>query len=100
MLGNEAAAARQYGAAPIMIISDNAMYGTIGMHSYVRYPERPFMAGTRPTHPPFSPWGRSLGAGGGTLKNDSHIPPRTSRAFPLQHPPPARPRPPFSIPAT
>ena len=23
-----------------MIISDNAMYGTIGMHSYVRYPER------------------------------------------------------------
>src|SRR4029077_18627187 len=39
--------ALQYGANPIMIISDNAMYGTIGMHSYVRYPERPFMAGTR-----------------------------------------------------
>ncbi|HEV2302965.1 MAG TPA: thiamine pyrophosphate-binding protein, partial [Stellaceae bacterium] len=46
MTGNEIATAVQYGAAPIAIISDNGMYGTIGMHSYVRYPERPFMAGT------------------------------------------------------
>src|SRR6202045_1909078 len=57
MMGNEIATACQYGAAPIMIISDNAMYGTIGMHSYVRYPERPFMEGTRLTNPDFAAWG-------------------------------------------
>ena len=51
MMGNEIATARQYGANPIMIISDNSMYGTIGMHSYVRYPERPIMDGTRLTNP-------------------------------------------------
>ena|SRR5215472_6653367 len=38
MTGNEIATACQYGANPVMIISDNGMYGTIGMHSYVRYP--------------------------------------------------------------
>src|SRR5262249_50692028 len=42
MMGNEIATARQYGANPIIVISDNGMYGTIGMHSYVRYPERAF----------------------------------------------------------
>ena len=47
MMGNEIATACQYGGNPIMIISDNGMYGTIGMHSSVRYPERPFMDGTR-----------------------------------------------------
>ena len=40
-----------------MIISDNGMYGTIGMHSYVRYPERPFMEGTRLTNPDFAAMG-------------------------------------------
>ena len=54
MTGNEIATARQYGANPIMIISDNGMYGTIGMHSYVRYPERSLMAGTRLTNPDFA----------------------------------------------
>ena len=29
MMGNEIATAVQYGAAPIMMISDNSMYGTI-----------------------------------------------------------------------
>jgi hypothetical protein len=43
-----------------MIISGNAMYGTIGMHSYVRYPERPFMEGTRLTNPDFAAWGDLL----------------------------------------
>ena len=60
MMGNEIATAVQYGGAPIMIVSDNSMYGTIGMHSYVRYPERPFLEGTRLTNPDFAAWGRSL----------------------------------------
>ena len=68
MMGNEIATARQYGANPIMIISDNGMYGTIGMHSYVRYPERPFMGGTRLTNPDFAAWGRSFCAEGITIR--------------------------------
>src|SRR5260370_28182656 len=69
MMGNEIATAIQYGANPIMIISDNAMYGTIGMHSYVRYPERPFMAGAPPPHPPFAPMAPPFPAPGAPIQN-------------------------------
>jgi acetolactate synthase-1/2/3 large subunit len=81
MTGNEIATAFQYGANPIMIISDNGMYGTIGMHSYVRYPERPFMEGTRLTNPDFAAWGRSFGAEGITIRSESEIADGIARAF-------------------
>jgi thiamine pyrophosphate-dependent acetolactate synthase large subunit-like protein len=81
MTGNEIATALQYGANPIMIISDNGMYGTIGMHSYVRYPERPFMAGTRLTNPDFAQWARSFGAEGITIRTDDEIADSVARAF-------------------
>ncbi len=81
MMGNEIATAVQYGGAPIMIVSDNAMYGTIGMHSYVRYPERPFLEGTRLTNPDFAAWGRSFGAEGITIRHDSEIADGIAAAF-------------------
>ncbi len=81
MTGNEIATALQYGANPVMIISDNGMYGTIGMHSYVRYPERPFMAGTRLTNPDFAQWARSFGAEGITIKAEAEIADGIARAF-------------------
>jgi acetolactate synthase I/II/III large subunit len=81
MMGNEIATAVQYGAAPIMIISDNSMYGTIGMHSYVRYPDRPFLEGTRLTNPDFAAWGRSFGAEGITICNDNEIADGVATAF-------------------
>jgi acetolactate synthase I/II/III large subunit len=81
MTGNELATARQYGANPIMIISDNGMYGTIGMHSYVRYPERPFMEGTRLTNPDFAAWARSFGAEGIAIRSEAEIPDGIARAF-------------------
>jgi acetolactate synthase I/II/III large subunit len=81
MMGNEIATACQYGAAPIMIISDNKMYGTIGMHSYVRYPERPFMAAMRLTNPDFAAWGRSFGAEGITIASEAEITDGIARAF-------------------
>src|SRR5713101_6710879 len=84
MMGNEIATARQYGACPIMIISDNGMYGTIGMHSYVRYPERPFMEGTRLTNPDFAAWGRSFGAEGITIRRESEIAEGIARAFAIK----------------
>ncbi len=47
-----------------MIISDNRMYGTIGMHHHVRYPGRPFQESMKLTNPDFAAWGRSFGAEG------------------------------------
>jgi acetolactate synthase-1/2/3 large subunit len=81
MTGSEIATAIQYGANPIMIISDNRMYGTIGMHSYVRYPERAFMEGTRLTNPDFAAWGRSFGAEGITIRTESEVADGIARAF-------------------
>jgi acetolactate synthase-1/2/3 large subunit len=81
MMGNEIATAMQYGAAPILIVSDNRMYGTIGMHSYVRYPERKFMEGTRLTNPDFAAWGRSFGAEGITIRTEAEIADGIARAF-------------------
>jgi thiamine pyrophosphate-dependent acetolactate synthase large subunit-like protein len=81
MTGNELATARQYGANLIIIISDNGMYGTIGMHSYVRYPERPFMEGTRLTNPDFAAWARSFGAEGITIRSEAEIADGIARAF-------------------
>jgi acetolactate synthase-1/2/3 large subunit len=81
MMGNEIATACQYGCAPIVIISDNAMYGTIGMHSYVRYPERKFMEATRLTNPDFAAWGRSFGAEGITIREESEVADGIARAF-------------------
>jgi acetolactate synthase-1/2/3 large subunit len=81
MMGNEIATAIQYGGAPVMIISDNNMYGTIGMHSYVRYPDRAFLEGTRLTNPDFAAWGRSFGAEGITIREESEIADGIARAF-------------------
>ncbi len=81
MMGNEIATACQYGGNPIMIISDNAMYGTIGMHSYVRYPDRPFMGGTKLTNPDFAAWARSFGAEGITIREETDVAEGIARAF-------------------
>jgi acetolactate synthase-1/2/3 large subunit len=81
MMGNEIATACQYGCNPIVIISDNAMYGTIGMHSYVRYPDRKFMDATRLTNPDFAAWARSFGAEGITIRDEADIAPGIARAF-------------------
>lgn len=81
MTGNEIATALQYGVNPIMIIADNAMYGTIGMHSYMRYPDRPFMDGTRLTNPDFAAWARSFGAEAITIRAESDVADGIARAF-------------------
>jgi acetolactate synthase-1/2/3 large subunit len=81
MMGNEIATACQYGGNPILVISDNSMYGTIGMHSYVRYPERKFMEATRLTNPDFAAWGRSFGAEGITIREESEVADGIARAF-------------------
>jgi acetolactate synthase-1/2/3 large subunit len=84
MTGNELATAVQYGANLIMIIADNSMYGTIGMHSYMRYPERPFMGGTRLTNPDFAAWGRSFGAEAITIRDESEVGEGIARALAIK----------------
>ena len=81
MMGNELATACQYGACPIAVIADNGMYGTIGMHSHMRYPGRPFMAGTRLTNPDFAAWARSFGAEGITIEAESQVADAVAKAF-------------------
>ena len=81
MMGNELATAFQYGCCPIVIISDNSMYGTIGMHSYVRYPDRKFMEAMKLTNPDFAAWGRSFGAEGITITDESEVADGIARAF-------------------
>lgn len=81
MAGNELATALQYGVAPIAIISDNSMYGTIGMHSYVRYPDRDFMSAMKLTNPDFAAWARAFGAEGITIREESEIADGIARAF-------------------
>jgi acetolactate synthase-1/2/3 large subunit len=84
MTGNELATAVQYGVNPIVIVADNGMYGTIAMHSYVRYPERPFMEGTRLTNPDFAAWARSFGAEAITIKDDSEVAEGIAEAFAIK----------------
>jgi acetolactate synthase-1/2/3 large subunit len=60
------------------------MYGTIGMHSHMRYPERPFMGGTRLTNPDFAAWGRSFGAESITIRDESEIAVGLDRAFAIK----------------
>ena len=81
MMGNELATALQYGCCPVVIVSDNSMYGTIGMHSYVRYPDRKFMEAMKLTNPDFAAWGRSFGAEGISIREESEIAEGIARAF-------------------
>jgi acetolactate synthase-1/2/3 large subunit len=47
----------------------------------VRYPERPFLEGTRLTNPDFAAWGRSFGAEGITIRSESEVADGIAQAF-------------------
>ncbi|MGD9806607.1 MAG: thiamine pyrophosphate-dependent enzyme [Hyphomicrobiaceae bacterium] len=84
MTGNEIATARQYGVNPILVISDNAMYGTIGMHHEVRYPGRPYKNATRLTNPDFAMWAKSFGAEGITVTDEKDVAAAVARGFAIK----------------
>jgi acetolactate synthase-1/2/3 large subunit len=84
MTGNELATARLYGVNPILIISDNAMYGTIGMHHVMRYPGRPYAAATSLKNPDFAMWAHAFGAEGITVSTEAEVAPAIARAFSVQ----------------
>ncbi|MEZ5816663.1 MAG: thiamine pyrophosphate-binding protein [Hyphomicrobiaceae bacterium] len=84
MTGNEIATARQYGVNPILVISDNSMYGTIGMHHEVRYPGRPYKSATQLTNPDFSMWAKSFGAEGITVTDEKDVAAAVARGFSIK----------------
>lgn len=81
MTGNEIATAMQYGGTPIIVISDNKRYGTIGMHHEVRYPNRPYEAAVKLTNPDFAAWARVFGAEGITIGSEAEVEAGIARAF-------------------
>lgn len=87
MTGNEIATARLYDVNPILIISDNNMYGTIGMHHHVRYPGRPYASATSLKNPDFAVWARSFGAEGITIKTEAEVADGIARAFAVKNRP-------------
>jgi len=62
MNGQELATAAQYGAAPVVIVFDNGMYGTIRMHQEREYPSR--VVGTELANPDFAKYGETFGGFG------------------------------------
>ncbi|MFN9210496.1 MAG: thiamine pyrophosphate-binding protein [Betaproteobacteria bacterium] len=62
MTGQELATAVQYGAAPIVLVFNNGMYGTIRMHQEREFPGR--VVGTALANPDFAALARAYGCAG------------------------------------
>jgi len=62
MNGQELATAAQYDGAPIVIVFNNGMYGTIRMHQEREYPAR--VLGTTLANPDFAKYGEAFGGFG------------------------------------
>ncbi len=62
MTGMELGVAQQYGAAPIVLVFNNGMYGTIRMHQERDYPER--VSGTSLVNPDFTKIAEAFGLTG------------------------------------
>ena len=60
MTGQEIATAMHHGIDPVILVVNNAMYGTIRMHQEREYPGR--VIGTTLTNPDFVTWAESFGA--------------------------------------
>jgi acetolactate synthase I/II/III large subunit len=78
MSGNELATAVQYGAAVIVVVVNNGMYGTIRMHQEKHYPGR--VSGTELQNPQFAAYARSFGAVGEIVEETSQFGPAFERS--------------------
>ena len=68
MTGQEFGTACERGAAVIVLVCDNGMYGTIRMHQERAYPGRP--SGTALANPDFAALARAHGGHGATVERD------------------------------
>ena len=78
MHGQELATAAQYGAAPIVVVVNNGMYGTIRMHQEREYPQR--VLGTELKNPDFAAYARAFGGHGEQVEETAQFAPAFERA--------------------
>jgi len=71
MTAQELATAVQYGGAPICIVFNNGMYGTIRMHQEREHPSRVY--GTQLVNPDFAKFGESFGGKGFTVATNAEF---------------------------
>jgi acetolactate synthase-1/2/3 large subunit len=79
MNGQEFATAVQYGAAIIVIVVDNAQYGTIRMHQERDYPGR--VIGTQLQNPDFTLYAKAFGGHGERVERTEDFEPAFERAL-------------------
>ena len=72
MVAQEFATACQQGAAIVVLVCDNGMYGTIRMHQQRAYPGRP--SATTLVNPDFAALARAHGGFGATVTRDAEFP--------------------------
>ncbi len=78
MTGQEIATAIHHDAAPIILVFDNGMYGTIRMYQERAYPGR--ISGTQLTNPDFARLAEAYGAHGETVTRTEEFAPAFQRA--------------------
>lgn len=78
MYPQELATAAEYGAALVVLVVNNGMYGTIRMHQERRHPGR--VSGTRLQGPDFAALARSFGAYGERVTRSEDFPAAFARA--------------------
>jgi acetolactate synthase I/II/III large subunit len=78
MTGQELATAIRHGAAPIVLLFDNGMYGTIRMHQERSYPDR--VIGTALSNPDFASLAAAYGAHGERVERTEEFSPAFERA--------------------
>jgi acetolactate synthase-1/2/3 large subunit len=79
MHGNELATAQQYGAPILVVVLNNAGYGSIQMHQQRRFPGRVIGTGLR--NPDFVAFAQSFGAHAERVTNTSDVPAALERAL-------------------
>ncbi len=78
MHGQEFATAVQYGLGVVVVLLDNAMYGTIRMHQEREYPGR--VSATALVNPDFAAYARAFGGHGETVRETAEFAPALERA--------------------
>src|SRR5439155_14500811 len=84
MTGQELATALGEGAAPIILVFNNAMYGTIRMHQERRFPGR--VVGTALTNPDFAALAEAYGALGASVVRTEEFAPAFEAALASRRP--------------
>ena len=79
MNGQEFSTAVQYGAAIVVLVVNNGMYGTIRMHQEREFPGR--VSGTELANPDFAAYARAFGGHGETVARTADFAPAFRRAL-------------------